>query len=136
MNPFDITEGVQYDSATGQIVSGDENATDYIRVNPSTTYKIMNSLNAAVTVSAIVCYDITKGFISGSESVSSISTPSDCHYIRVVFAGSSYATMGIFLSSASTFQRWDEGVAYPIYKDDLSLNIEKEGEQMFFRRKM
>lgn len=136
MNPFDIEEGVQFDPNTGQIVSGSENATDYIRINPSTSYKVMNALNAAVTVSAVVYYDIRKGFISASTSTSSISTPSNCYYIRVVFLNSSYATMGIFGSSVSVFEKWENGIAYPTYKDDLSFSIEKEGEQMFFRRKM
>lgn len=106
---------------------------DFIPVTPSTNYKLCDKETFTAWAAAAACfYTANKTFISGSYGIAN--TPSNAAYLRVSMQGLN--DYGVFASNVSSYSDYVTPIAYPVYKDDLVKDFEKESNQEFFRAKL
>lgn len=106
---------------------------DFIPVTPGTNYKLCDKETFTAWAAAAACfYTADKTFISGSYGIAN--TPSNAAYLRVSMQGLN--DYGVFASNVSYWSEYITPIAYPIYKDDLAKDFEKESNQEFFRAKL
>lgn len=135
LNPKTAVWGL-LDTNTGQI-SGPSTiyrSSDFIPVTPGTNYKLCDKDTFTSMAAPAACfYTANKTFISGSYGIAN--TPSNASFIRVSFQGSG-DDWGVFPSNVSSWTDYITPIAYPVYKDDLAKDFEKESNQEFFRAKL
>ena len=106
---------------------------DFIPVTPGTNYKLCDKETFTAWAAAAACfYTANKTFISGSYGIAN--TPSNAAYLRVSMQGLNH--YGVFASNVSSYSDYVTPIAYPVYKDDLAKDFEKESGQEFFRAKL
>lgn len=106
---------------------------DFIPVTPGTNYKLCDKETFTAWAAAAACfYTANKTFISGSYGIAN--TPSNAAYLRVSMQGLN--DYGVFASNVSSYSDYVTPIAYPVYKDDLAKDFEKESNQEFFRAKL
>ena len=106
---------------------------DFIPVTPGTNYKLCDAATFTAWAAAAACfYTSNKTFISGSYGIAN--TPSNAAYLRVSMQGLNH--YGVFASNVSSYSDYVSPQAFPIYKDDLTKDFEKESNQEFFRAKL
>lgn len=135
LNPKTAVWGL-LDVNTGQI-SGPStiyHSSDFIPVTPGTNYKLCDKDTFTSMAAQAACfYTENKTFISGSYGIAN--TPSNAAFMRVSFQGSG-EDWGVFPSNVSYWSEYVSPIAYPVYKDDLAKDFEKESNQEFFRAKL
>lgn len=135
LNPKTAVWGL-LDTNTGQI-SGSSTiyrSSDFIPVTPGTNYKLCDKDTFTSIAAPAACfYTANKTFISGSYGIAN--TPSNAAFLRVSFQGSG-DDWGVFPSNVSYWSEYITPIAYPVYKDDLAKDFEKESNQEFFRAKL
>ena len=135
LNPKTAVWGL-LDTNTGQI-SGPSTiyrSSDFIPVTPGTNYKLCDKDTFTSMAAPAACfYTANKTFISGSYWIAN--TPSNAAFLRVSFQGSG-DEWGVFSSNVSYWSEYVTPIAYPVYKDDLAKDFEKESNQEFFRAKL
>lgn len=120
----DIEIGKVINTAGNVATNANYNTTGFISVHPGARLKIGKCYKFAM-------YDVHKDFVLGSVRTWSNSThtylvPAEARYIRI----------------STTVDDWAKGTLYelqqmrPVYKDDLSKDIELETGQRFFREKL
>lgn len=106
---------------------------DFIPVTPGTNYKLCDKETFTAWAAAAACfYTANKTFISGSYGIAE--TPVNAAYLRVSMQGLN--DYGVFASNVSSYSDYVTPIAYPVYKDDLAKDFEKESNQEFFRAKL
>lgn len=106
---------------------------DFIPVTPGTNYKLCDKETFTAWAAAAACfYTANKTFISGSYGIAN--TPSNAAYLRVSMQGLN--DYGVFASNVSSYSDYVTPIAYPVYKDDLAKDFERESNQEFFRAKL
>ena len=134
LNPKTIVSGL-LNTSTGQITTSSVyQSSDFIPVTPGTNYKLCDKDTfTSIEAPAACFYTENKTFISGSYGIAN--TPSNAAFMRVSFQGSG-DDWGVFPSNVSSWSDYITQIAYPIYKDDLAKDFEKESNQEFFRAKL
>ena len=134
LNPKTVVTGL-LDTSTGNISSSSVYQTsDFIPVTPGTNYKLCDADTFTAWAAAAACfYTANKTFISGSYGIDN--TPSNAAYLRVSYQGLNDG-YGVFPSNVSSYSDYVTPIAYPVYKDDLAKDFEKESNQEFFRAKL
>ena len=109
-------------------------SSDFIPITPGTNYKLCDKDTFTAWAASAACfYTANKTFISGSYGISN--TPSNAAYLRVSYPGLNDG-YGVFPSNVSSWTEYVTPIAYPVYKDDLAKDFEKESNQEFFRAKL
>ena len=134
LNPKTVVSGL-LSTSNGQITTSSVyKSSDFIPVTPGTNYKLCDKDTFTSTAAPAACfYTANKTFISGSYGIAN--TPSNAAYMRVSFQGSG-EDWGVFPSNVSSWTDYITPIAYPVYKDDLAKDFEKESNQEFFRAKL
>ena len=134
LNPKTVVSGL-LSTNNGQISSSTIYQTsDFIPVTPGTNYKLCDADTFTSWAAAAACfYTENKTFISGSYGIDN--TPSNAAYLRVSYQGLNDG-YGVFPSNVSSYSDYVTPIAYPVYKDDLAKDFEKESNQEFFRAKL
>ena len=134
LNPKTAVWGL-LNTNTGQITSSTiYRSSDFIPVTPGTNYKLCDKDTFTSMAAPAACfYTANKTFISGSYGIAN--TPSNAAFLRVSFQGSG-EDWGVFPSNVSYWSDYVTPIAYPVYKDDLAKDFEKESNQEFFRAKL
>ena len=134
LNPKKVVSGL-LSTSNGQITSSTiYHSSDFIPVTPGTNYKLCDKDTFTSTAAPAACfYTANKTFISGSYGIAN--TPSNAAFMRVSFQGSG-DDWGVFPSNVSSWSDYITPIAYPVYKDDLAKDFEKESNQEFFRAKL
>ena len=134
LNPETIVFGL-LSTSTGNISSSTIYQTsDFIPVTPGVNYKLCDAATFTAWAAAAACfYTANKTFISGQYGIGE--TPANAAYLRVSFQGLNNG-YGVFPSTVSTYSDYVTPQAFPIYKDDLAKDFEKETNQEFFRAKL
>jgi len=144
-NPKVVFVEKQLDTGTGELTNAlAYDSSDFIAVQPNRNYHFLLNDNTVVPSSKVlVCaYKTNKEFISYiSYSTLQFSTPANCGFVRFSFYNENYggylpAQIGLFRSNISSFSNYITTIAYPVYKDDLTKDFEKESNQEFFRAKL
>lgn len=109
-------------------------SSDFIPITPGINYKLCDKDTFTAWAASAACfYTANKTFISGSYGIAN--TPSNAAYLRVSFPGLN-DDYGVFPSNVSYWSEYITPIAYPVYKDDLAKDFEKESNQEFFRAKL
>ena len=109
-------------------------SSDFIPVTPGTNYKLCDAETFTAWAAAAACfYTANKVFISGSYGIGE--TPANAAYLRVSYQGLNDG-YGVFPNNVSSYSDYVTPIAYPVYKDDLAKDFEKESNQEFFRAKL
>ena len=109
-------------------------SSDFIPITPGTNYKLCDKDTFTAWAASAACfYTANKTFISGAYGISS--TPSNAAYLRISYPGLN-EDYGVFPSNVSSYSDYITPIAYPVYKDDLAKDFEKESNQEFFRAKL
>ena len=135
LNPKTIVSGL-LSTSDGTIHSSSSiyQSSDFIPVTPGTNYKLCDAETFTAWAAAAACfYTANKTFISGQYGIGE--TPSNAAYLRVSYQGLNNG-YGVFPSTVSTYSDYVTPQAFPIYKDDLAKDFEKESNQEFFRAKL
>ena len=134
LNPKTIVSGL-LSTSTGQITTSSVyQSSDFIPVTPGTNYKLCDAETFTAWSAAAACfYTANKVFISGSYGIGE--TPANAAYLRVSYQGLSDG-YGVFPNGVSSYSDYVTPIAYPVYKDDLAKDFEKESNQEFFRAKL
>lgn len=134
LNPKTVVSGL-LSTNNGQISSSTiYRSSDFIPVTPGTNYKLCDKDTFTSMAAPAACfYTANKTFISGSYGIAN--TPSNAAFMRVSFQGSG-DDWGVFPSNVSSWSEYVTPIAYPVYKDDLAKDFEKESNQEFFRAKL
>ena len=134
LNPKTAVFGL-LSTSNGQITSSTiYRSSDFIPVTPGTNYKLCDKDTFTSIAAPAACfYTANKTFISGSYGIAN--TPSNAAFLRVSFQGSG-DDWGVFPSNVSYWSEYVTPIAYPVYKDDLAKDFEKESNQEFFRAKL
>ena len=134
LNPKTIVSGL-LSTSTGQITTSSVyQSSDFIPVTPGTNYKLCDAETFTAWSAAAACfYTADKVFISGSYGIGE--TPENAAYLRVSYQGLSDG-YGVFSDGVSSYSDYVTPIAYPVYKDDLAKDFEKESNQEFFRAKL
>lgn len=96
---LNITTGKQIDGTTGALSSkSDRNASDYLRVIPSTKY--YSNMTNVVSNCGYAFYDKDKNYISGGTSTLAgiFTTPANAFYVRFTYQPSVYSPNNITIS--------------------------------------
>lgn len=110
-------------------------SSDFIPVTPGTNYKLCDKDTFTAWAADAACfYTANKVFISGSYGIGE--TPSNAAYLRVSYQGLGNGNYGVFPSTTASYSDYQTPIAYPVYKDDLAKDFEKESGQEFFRAKL
>ena len=135
LNPKTIVRGL-LNTSNGVLDSTNTSyrSSDFIPITPGTNYKLCDKDNFTAWAASAACfYTANKTFISGSYGIDE--TPSNAAYLRI-----SYPRLnddyGVFPSNVSSWTDYITPIAYPVYKDDLAKDFEKESNQEFFRAKL
>lgn len=134
LNPKTVKTGL-LSTSTGALDSSNTSyqSSDFIPVTPGTNYKLCDAETFTAWAAAAACfYTANKTFISGSYGIEN--TPSNAAYLRVSMQGLN--DYGVFASNVSSYSDYVTPIAYPVYKDDLVKDFEKESNQEFFRAKL
>lgn len=135
LNPKTIVRGL-LSTSDGVLDSTNTSyrSSDFIPITPGTDYKLRDKENFTELGASAACfYTSKKTFISGASGIGS--TPSNAAYLRISFPDLN-EDYGIFPSDVSSWTDYIAPTVYPIYKDDLSKDFEKEPNQEFFRAKL
>lgn len=134
LNPKTVVSGL-LSTSTGEITTSSVyQSSDFIPVTPGTNYKLCDAETFTAWSAAAACfYTANKAFISGSYGIGE--TPANAAYLRVSFQGLNDG-YGVFANNVSSYSDYVTPIAYPIYKDDLAKDFEKESNQEFFRPKL
>ena len=134
LNPKTVVFGL-LDTSTGNISSSSVYQTsDFIPVTPGTNYKLCDADTFTAWAASAACfYTENKTFIPGQYGIGE--TPANAAYLRVSYQGLNNG-YGVFPSTVSTYSDYITPQAFPIYKDDLAKDFEKESNQEFFRAKL
>lgn len=134
LNPKKVVSGL-LSTSNGQISESTiYQSSDFIPVTPGTNYKLCDAETFTAWAAAAACfYTANKTFISGQYGIGE--TPSNAAYLRVSYQGLNNG-YGVFPTTTSSYSEYVTPVAYPIYKDDLAKEFEKESNQEFFRAKL
>ena len=109
-------------------------SSDFIPITPGTNYKLCDKDTFTAWAASAACfYTANKTFISGSYGIDN--TPSNAAYLRISYPGLN-DDYGVFPSNVSYWSEYVTPIAYPVYKDDLAKDFEKESNQEFFRAKL
>lgn len=110
---------------------------DYCDVEGNATYSLRNSSGNTLTIRGYKFYTKNKKYISGGDTTATtIPAPSNARYVKVKFSPlTDNNNIGLFKETFESFERWDTGRVNPMYKE-LTIDYEKESNQMFFRRKI
>lgn len=144
-NPKAVFVEKQVDTGTGELTNAlAYDSSDFIPVQPSTSYRFLLSDNTVAPSNQVyVCaYKTNREFIGYiSYSTLQFSTPANCGFVRFSFYNENYGgylpnQIGLFPSNVSSWTDYITPVAYPVYKDDLAKDFEKESNQEFFRAKL
>ncbi len=139
VDPLAIVAGRILDPGNGafDVDSNYQTTGNRIAVTPGTTYAIKDKNNNAVVVPVVVFYEPDGSYSYGSTNRSQVTIPDDgIGYIRFSFPISINANDISFAPSNQSFTPYLGPIAYPIYKDDLAKDFEKESGQEFFRAKL
>ena len=134
LNPKTIKTGL-LSTSTGALDSSNTSyqSSDFIPVTPGTNYKLCDAETFTAWAAAAACfYTANKVFISGSYGIGE--TPANAAYLRVSMQGLN--DYGVFASNVSSYSDYVTPIAYPVCKDDLAKDFEKESNQEFFRAKL
>ena len=134
LNPKTVVSGL-LNTSNGQLTDSTIYQTsDFIPVTPGTNNKLCDADTFTSWAAAAACfYTENKTFISGSYGINN--TPSNAAYLRVSYQGLNNG-YGVFPSNVSSYSDYVTPIAYPVYKDDLAKDFEKESNQEFFRAKL
>lgn len=144
-NPKVVFVEKQLDTGTGELTNAlAYDSSDFIAVRPNTNYHFLLNDNTVVpSDKVLVCaYKTNKEFISYIPYTTlQFSTPANCMFVRFSFYNENWggylpAQIGLFRSNISSFSNYITTIAYPVYKDDLTKDFEKESNQEFFRAKL
>ena len=106
----------------------------FIPITPGTNYKLCDKDTFTAWAASAACfYTANKTFISGAYGIGT--TPANAAYLRVSYPGLN-DDYGVFPSNVSSWTDYITPIAYPVYKDDLAKDFEKESNQEFFRAKL
>ena len=134
LNPKTIVSGLLNTNNGSVSTSSIYQTSDFIPVTPGTNYKLCDKDTFTELAAAAACfYTANKTFISGSYGIAN--TPSNAAFLRVSFQGPG-EDWGVFPSNVSFWSEYVTPIAYPVYKDDLEKDFEKESNQEFFRAKL
>ena len=134
LNPKTVVSGL-LNTSNGSVSSSSVYQTsDFIPVTPGTNYKLCDADTFTALAAAAACfYTANKTFISGQYGIGE--TPANAAYLRVSYQGLNNG-YGVFPSTVSSYSDYVTPIAYPVYKDDLAKDFEKESNQEFFRAKL
>lgn len=134
LNPKTVVSGL-LNTSNGQLTDSTiYQSSDFIPVTPGTNYKLCDAETFTAWSAAAACfYTANKVFISGSYGIGE--TPVNAAYLRVSYQGLNDG-YGVFPSNVSSYSDYVTPIAYPVYKDDLAKDFEKESNQEFFRAKL
>ena len=144
-NPKVVFFEKQLDTGTGELTNAlAYDSSDFIAVQPNRNYHFLLNDNTVVpSDKVLVCaYKTNKEFISYiSYTTLQFSTPANCGFVRFSFYNENWGgyfpvQIGLFRSNISSFSNYITTIAYPVYKDDLTKDFEKESNQEFFRAKL
>ena len=138
LDPLAIVAGRILDPGNGAfyVDSNYQTTGNRIAVTPGTTYAIKDKNNHAVVVPVVVFYEPDGSYSYGSTNVSQFTIPNNgIGYIRFSFPITVNARDVSFAPSNQSYTPYGP-IAYPIYKDDLAKDFEKESGQEFFRAKL
>lgn len=134
LNPKTVVSGLLNTNNGSVSTSSIYQTSDFIPVTPGTNYKLCDAETFTAWAAAAACfYTANKTFISGQYGIGE--TPANAAYLRVSYQGLSNG-YGVFPSTVSTYSDYVTPQAFPIYKDDLAKDFEKESNQEFFRAKL
>lgn len=137
LDPGLMMKGYYLDSATGGVAqSATMQVSEYMPVVPGTEYALKNSQNIAMAFIAVAFYDASKTFISGAAGNLLEEAPAGAAYARTSLPLSYDVSEWQFADATLDFSEHVSSVAYPLYRDDLTMNFEKQSGQEFFRRKL
>lgn len=109
-------------------------SSDFIPITPGTNYKLCDKDTFTAWAASAACfYTANKTFISGAYGIGT--TPDNAAYLRVSYPGLN-EDYGVFPSNVSYWSEYVVPIAYPVYKDDLAKDFEKQSNQEFFRAKL
>ena len=134
LNPKTVVSGL-LSTSNGQITTSSVyQSSDFIPVTPGTNYKLCDAETFTAWAASAACfYTANKVFISGSYGIAE--TPSNAAFLRVSYPGLNDG-YGVFPDNVSSYSDYVTPIAYPVYKDDLAKDFEKESNQEFFRAKL
>ena len=135
LNPKTVVSGL-LNTSNGSVSSSSVYQTsDFIPVTPGTNYKLCDAetFTAWAAAAAACFYTANKTFISGQYGIGE--TPANAAYLRVSYQGLNNG-YGVFPDGVSSYSDYVTPIAYPVYKDDLAKDFEKESNQEFFRAKL
>lgn len=134
LNPKTIVSGLLNTNNGSVSTSSIYQTSDFIPVTPGTNYKLCDKDTFTAWAAAAACfYTENKTFISGAYGIGT--TPANAAYLRVSYQGLNDG-YGVFPSNVSYWSEYITPIAYPVYKDDLAKDFEKESNQEFFRAKL
>ena len=116
-NKNNVRAGYRFGSDGEYYASTGYNATEYIRVQPSTLY----SVSWSMVWDEVVCtYDINKTFIRRLQSGTNFTTSASEYYIRANVSNAHLDTAQIEKGTATTYEPYI-GNSYPLYLGDIEL---------------
>ena len=132
MNDGEIIESPQFDT------------TDYIPVEVGSSYHVLKNNSELYNPYWVIWFDENKNFVDNSYSRTGVFiVPAGCAYARFDFPNETQAyggfrpeDLGFFAEEITTFEPFFSTRVYPLYKDDLTKDFEKESGQEFFRAKL
>lgn len=134
LNPKAIVSGLLNTNNGSVSTSSIYQTSDFIPVTPGTNYKLCDADTFTAWAASAACfYTANKTFISGQYGIGE--TPANAAYLRVSYQGLNDG-YGIFAQNVSYYSDYVTPIAYPVYKDDLAKDFEKESNQEFFRAKL
>lgn len=137
LDPGLTMKGYDLDAATGVVApSSSMQVSDYMPVVAGTEYSLKYYNGNNVTISKIAFYDASKTYISGDSGNTLEEAPDGAEYARISFARSYEVKKYQFAPATQDFSEHVSSIAYPLYRDDLTMNFDKESGQEFFRRKL
>ena len=105
-------------------------SSDFIPVVPGTDYKLRRKSDFTAMAAAAACYYTkNKTFISGQYGIGTV--PSNAAYLRVSMQGLN--DYGVFASAVASWSDFVSPRVYPIYKEDLAKEYNKEQNEQFYR---
>ena len=105
-------------------------SSDYIPIDSSKSYALRKKSNFTSYAPAAACYYTkNKTFISGQYGMGTV--PSNAAYLRVSMQG--LTNYGVFASTVASWSDFVSPRVYPIYKEDLAKEYNKEQNEQFYR---
>lgn len=105
-------------------------SSDYIPIDSSKSYALRKKSNFTSYAPAAACYYTkNKTFISGQYGMGTV--PSNAAYLRVSMQG--LTDYGVFVDTVASWSDFVSPRVYPIYKEDLAKEYNKEQNEQFYR---